>query len=117
MGEASRSRCKATPGLEYEAPFSNILVENTRVENTGASGIFVDGYVSGVTLRQLDVTGAGSVGIYLEAGSKDNVITRTTATAVLPGSLPSASPVCARVRDLALPNRPPEAIGRTNLGG
>jgi parallel beta-helix repeat protein len=38
--------------------------------------VFVDGYVSGVVLRDLEIAGAGGVGVYLEAGSRDNVVTR-----------------------------------------
>ncbi|MBU6280693.1 right-handed parallel beta-helix repeat-containing protein [bacterium] len=61
-------------GAEYDAAFSNVLVENGIVEDTRGSGIFVDGYVTGVTLRDLEIRRAGSVGIYLEAGSKGNAI-------------------------------------------
>lgn len=63
-------------GQEYDTRFSNILVENTRVVGTRSTGLFVDGYVTGVTLRNLEITGSGSVGIYLEAGSRDNVVKR-----------------------------------------
>ena len=34
----------------------------------------MDGYVTGVTLRQMDIAGSGSVGIYLEAGSKGSTV-------------------------------------------
>jgi parallel beta-helix repeat protein len=64
------------PGEEYVDAFSNIRIDNTRVTGTRASGIFVDGYVTGVTIQRVEVAGAGSVGIYLEAGSKDNVVMR-----------------------------------------
>lgn len=62
------------PGTEYDAATSNILVENSQFRSSQGSGIFVDGFVTGVTLRDVEVSGSGSVGIYLEAGSKDNVI-------------------------------------------
>lgn len=41
-------------------------------------GAFVDGYVTGVTLRGLDIARAGSTGVYLEAGSTDNVVGDST---------------------------------------
>lgn len=61
-------------GREYEHAFSNILIEDSAFLNSRGAGIFIDGYVTGVTLRRLHVEGSGSAGIYLEAGSKDNVI-------------------------------------------
>lgn len=61
-------------GSEYDVAFSNIRVENSWFHKSNGSGVFVDGYVTGVTLRSIEVTQAGSVGVYLEAGSKDNVI-------------------------------------------
>lgn len=61
-------------GAEYEHAFSNIVIEDSTFLNSRGSGIFVDGYVTGVTLRNLRIEGSGSVGIYLEAGSKDNVV-------------------------------------------
>jgi hypothetical protein len=36
--------------------------------------MFIDAFVTRVTLRRLRVEGAGSSGIYLEAGSRDNVV-------------------------------------------
>lgn len=59
---------------EYENAFSNILIEDGTSLNSRGVGIFVNGYVTGVTLRNLHVEGAGSTGIYLEHGSKDNVV-------------------------------------------
>jgi parallel beta-helix repeat protein len=61
-------------GAEYENAFSNIVIEDSIIRNSRGVGVFVDGYVTGVTLRRLHVEGAGSSGIYLEAGSKDNVV-------------------------------------------
>lgn len=61
-------------GVEYESPFSNIVVEDGTMLNSRGVGIFVDGYVTGVTLRRLHIEGTGSAGIYLETGSKDNVV-------------------------------------------
>jgi hypothetical protein len=61
-------------GVEYENAYSSILIEDSTLLNSRGVGIFVDGYVTGVTLRNLHVEGAGSAGVYLEAGSKDNVV-------------------------------------------
>ena len=61
-------------GVEYDHAFSNITIEDSTLLNSRGVGIFVDGYVTGVTLHRLHVEGSGSSGIYLEAGSKDNVV-------------------------------------------
>ena len=61
-------------GVEYENAFSDIAIEDSTFQNSRGVGVFVDGYVTGVTLRNLHIEGAGSAGIYLEAGSKDNVV-------------------------------------------
>lgn len=65
-------------GVEYEHAFSNIVIEDGTFVNSRGVGIFVDGYVTGVTLRRLHVEGSGSAGIYLEAGSRDNVVEHCT---------------------------------------
>jgi parallel beta-helix repeat protein len=59
-------------GIEYENGTSNILVENSTFRGSRGVGIFVDGYVEGVTIRGNQVIGAGSSGIYLETGSRDS---------------------------------------------
>jgi nitrous oxidase accessory protein NosD len=61
-------------GQEYEHAFSNIVIEDSTILNSRGVGVFVNGYVTGVTLRRLHIEGADSTGIYLEAGSKDNVV-------------------------------------------
>ena len=61
-------------GVEYENAFSNIVVEDSTMRNSRGVGIFVDGYVTDVTLRRLHIEGTGSAGIYLETGSKDNIV-------------------------------------------
>lgn len=58
----------------YEHAWSNIVIEDSTSLNSRGVGIFVDGFVTGVTLRNLHVEGSSSAGIYLEAGSKDNVV-------------------------------------------
>ena len=66
------------PGHEYDAKLSDVLIDDTEVSNSRGVGIFVDGYVSHVIIQHVTVTNAGSSGIYLEAGSRDNVVTRST---------------------------------------
>jgi hypothetical protein len=61
-------------GDEYADGTSNIVIENNHLYASRGSGVFVDAYVTDVTLRDLEIAGAGSVGIYLEAGSKDNLV-------------------------------------------
>jgi hypothetical protein len=63
-----------TVGSEYENPFANIRVENSHFYDSEASGVFVDGYVTGVTLSGLEVARSGAVGVYLEGGSKGTVV-------------------------------------------
>ena len=57
-------------GIEYENGLSNVVVEHSTFRDSRGVGIFVDGYVEGVTLRNNTVTGTGSSGIYLETGSR-----------------------------------------------
>lgn len=61
-------------GIEYEHAFSNITIEDSTSQASRGVGVFVNGYVTGVTLRNLLVEGSGSAGIYLETGSRDNVV-------------------------------------------
>jgi hypothetical protein len=65
-------------GVEYDHAFSDITIEDSTLLNSRGVGLFVNGYVTDVTLRNLHVEGSGSAGIYLEAGSKDNVIEDST---------------------------------------
>lgn len=57
-------------GVEYENGFERIVIEDSSFRDSRGVGIFVDGYVEGVTLRRNTVTGTGSSGIYLETGSR-----------------------------------------------
>ena len=59
---------------EYEHGTAGILLENDHIYETGGSGVYVDAFVTGVTIRGLDIEGAGSVGIYLEAGSTGTLV-------------------------------------------
>lgn len=75
----NRSGFKALEeGEEYVHGTSEIVIEDSLLRNSRGSGVFVDGYVTGVTLRGLEIVETGSVGIYLEAGSKDNVVVGNT---------------------------------------
>lgn len=61
-------------GREYDHRLSGVLLERNRVSGSHGVGIFVDGYVTRTTIRRSSITQAGSAGIYLEAGSADNVV-------------------------------------------
>jgi len=63
-------------GHEYDVTYANIVLENSKLHESRGSGIFVNGYVTGVTLRNLEIAHSGSVGIYLEAGSKGTLVER-----------------------------------------
>lgn len=58
------------PGEEYDHTTARILVEDSSFSGSRGVGIFVDGYVSDVTLRGNEVVSSGSSGIYLETGSR-----------------------------------------------
>lgn len=60
--------------IEYDATFSNIVLDNITSKNSRGVGIFVDGFVADVTIRNSHVEGAGSAGIYLETGSINGVV-------------------------------------------
>lgn len=61
-------------GAEYDAAGGDITIEDTTVTTSRGVGIFVDGYVRGVTIQRVTVDGAGSSGVYLEAGSVDGAV-------------------------------------------
>jgi len=65
-------------GVEYENALSGIVIEDSVFTNSRGVGVFVDGYVTGVTLRRLHIENAGSTGVYLETGSKDNLVEDNT---------------------------------------
>jgi parallel beta-helix repeat protein len=65
-------------GHEYDNHLSDVVIERSVVTNSRGVGIFVDGYVSRVRLENLHVEGTGSSGIYLEAGSRENVVANNT---------------------------------------
>lgn len=61
-------------GVEYDHHLSDVMIKDSTVVGSRGVGIFVDGYVTRVTLTGLIVSGAGSTGIYLETGSRENTV-------------------------------------------
>lgn len=61
-------------GHEFDHTLQDVTIEDSELSSSRGVGLYVDGYVSGVTVRNLHIHDAGSTGIYLEAGSKDNVV-------------------------------------------
>ncbi len=61
-------------GAEYDNGTSNIVIEDVHVSGSRGVGIYVDGYVEGVSILRSTVQGAGSSGIYLEGGSRRNLV-------------------------------------------
>jgi parallel beta-helix repeat protein len=61
-------------GHEYDHTLTDVTIQNSTVTNSRGVGIFVDGYTQRTTIVQSKITGAGSSGIYLEAGSRNNVV-------------------------------------------
>lgn len=61
-------------GAEYEHAWSDIVVEQSTIRSSHGVGIFVDGYVTDVTIRNNLITHTGSSGIYLETGSASNTV-------------------------------------------
>jgi parallel beta-helix repeat protein len=57
-------------GVEYENGTSDIVIERSSFKHSRGVGVFVDGYVEGVTLFDNRVENTGSSGIYLETGSR-----------------------------------------------
>ena len=62
------------PGVEYEDGFSNIVIEDNLLRDSGGVGLFIDGYVENVTVRRNTITRTGSSGLYLDTGSANNHI-------------------------------------------
>lgn len=53
---------------------SDIRITNVSSRNSINSGMFVGDHVHGVTFNHVSIQNAGTVGLYLEFGSRDNVI-------------------------------------------
>ncbi len=84
-GHALHIRQYSNPNQRYARGFTDpaanralapkdIRVINVSSINSNNSGIFVGDHVSKVTFNQLHIQNAGTVGLYLEFGSRDNVI-------------------------------------------
>lgn len=58
------------PGVEYQNGLERIVIEDSTFRGSRGVGLFVDGYVEGVTIRRNTITETGSSGIYLETGSR-----------------------------------------------
>ena len=66
----TRDGFKGLPeGVEYEHAFADIRLEGNTFRGSTGVGVYVDGYVTGVTIEDNLITGTGSSGIYLETGS------------------------------------------------
>jgi hypothetical protein len=61
-------------GSEYVNAFSNILIENNNFHHSANSGVFVDGFVTEVAFIDNTVFANGAVGLYVEAGSRGNLV-------------------------------------------
>ena len=61
-------------GVEYVHALRDVVIKDSTVVGSRGVGIFVDGYVTRVTLTGLIISGAGSTGIYLETGSWENTV-------------------------------------------
>ena len=61
-------------GVEYVDEFSDISVTDSHITDNAGVGLYVDGYVAGVTIADDDIAGNGSSGVYLDTGSEDNLV-------------------------------------------
>lgn len=61
-------------GHELDHRLERVVIEDSELFGSRGVGVFVDGWVTDTTLRRLDVHGAGSTGIYLEAGSQRSTV-------------------------------------------
>lgn len=58
----------------YNSHPSFISISDVDVINSGTTGIYIDDYVSNVVVDRVSVSDSGGVGLYLEHGSKKNII-------------------------------------------
>ena len=59
--------------LRAQAP-QKILLENLDISNSHMHGMYVNRYVTGLTLKSSRIVNSGGVAIYLESGSRNNTI-------------------------------------------
>jgi parallel beta-helix repeat protein len=62
------------PGNEYDTPTEAIVITRSDFRNSRGVGLYVDAYVSDVTITDSEFHDTGSSGIYLETGSNGNHI-------------------------------------------
>jgi len=62
------------PGQETINSYSHIELRNSRILRSRGAGIVIDIFVSGITVRDVEVAESGGVGIALEGGSRSNRI-------------------------------------------
>jgi parallel beta-helix repeat protein len=63
-------------GEEYLHGTRDIVIEHSWLQGSHGVGVYVDAYVSDVTIRDNLIRQAGSAGIYLETGSRRNLVER-----------------------------------------
>ncbi|MFN8019385.1 MAG: right-handed parallel beta-helix repeat-containing protein [Acidimicrobiales bacterium] len=59
---------------EYDHGTARIAIEDGELTGSAGVGIYVDAYVTDVAIRHMDVHDAGSTGVYLETGSRRNLV-------------------------------------------
>lgn len=61
-------------GTQYDHQLSGTRIVDTTVSGARGVGIYVDGYVTHTTLRHDMITGNGSSGVYLEQGTRYDIV-------------------------------------------
>jgi len=61
-------------GTEYRNAYSRIELRNSRILDARGHGIYIDGYVTGVSIRDVEVADSAGAGIFLQSGSRNNKI-------------------------------------------
>lgn len=59
---------------EYLHPTDDIVLEKNYFGRSHGVGVYIDAYVSGVTIRNNLIMETGSTGVYLETGSRRNIV-------------------------------------------
>lgn len=75
-GDAAKAKRWSRDEL-YELTPHDVTIERVEVKDAPSVGIYLDDYVSRVTIRDSVVYRSGSAGVYLEHSSRDNVIRNT----------------------------------------
>jgi len=57
-------------GVEYVHHLDGVRIEDNLLTNSGGVAVYVDGYVTNTTITHNGMFGAGSDGVYLDAGSR-----------------------------------------------